>query len=625
MKKMSLADENVKYLLKQLSLVLIGMTICRIVFYAFNAESFPNISIQDFILGIWFDCITIAYYFLPFIAISLLPKIQSLKGIQFILTSYYFLISALMFALNLMDIEYFKFTGKRSTFDLFAILGAGNDFSQLATSFITDFWFIILIWCLLLFALFKIWRKIQIKQTTFSWFKKTTWLVITVGFTVFISRGGLVLKPIGIIEASQYANPENTTLVLNTPFTMLKSYGKQGLEEKNYFSEQELDQLFNPKKKSHPQHILPKNTNVVVIMLESFGNEYVGAYNQKETYTPFFDSIIQEGWSFKYGISNGKKSIEAVPSILASMPSLMDNPYISSNYANNQINSIPSILKKFGYSSAFYHGATNGSMRFNGFSAHMGFDHYVGRFEYHNDAHFDKTWGILDEYFNPWAAKEMTKLPTPFFSTLFTLSSHHPYYVPERHRKHLKKGPHPICMSINYGDYALRKFFEEAKKQPWYTNTLFILVADHTPFSTNALYSQKRFLYQIPVVFYDPQGRLPKKMETTIFQHMDILPTVLDLLDIETPYYAFGNSYFSKEPREAITYMEGSYYYFLHEHMYIFSKDKARNLYNFSSRKNKYEDSLTYYPEEKKWASKRIQAIIQRYNHDLPLNKTTYK
>jgi phosphoglycerol transferase MdoB-like AlkP superfamily enzyme len=424
------------------------------------------------------------------------------------------------------------------------------------------------------------------------------------------------------MEASQYANPENSAFVLNTPFTMLKSYGKERLEIKHYYSEQEEKTIFNPIQVSQPQHILPDGTNVVIIMLESFGNEYVGAFNHGVSYTPFFDSLIGHSLTFEHGFANGKKSIEAVPAIIASIPSLMDNPYISSPYGNNKIESLATILKKHGYETGFYHGATNGSMRCDGFAAQAGFDHYFGRYEYNNDAHFDKTWGILDEYFNPWTARKLSELKQPFFGTLFTLSSHHPFSVPTHMRNIVINGPHPICASINYGDYALRRFFEEARKQPWYNNTVFVLVADHTPASEDKIYSQRRFMYQIPIVFYHPGKKIVAKRDPEIFQQMDIMPTILDLLNIKTKFYSYGKSYYQKSEREALTYIEGSYYYFKNHHMYTFSNEKARNLLDFTIRKEHTNDSLSYYKVESKAVERRLKAIIQRYNRDLIHNKT---
>lgn len=616
---------GVKPLFQRLAIIFVMMTITRLLFYGSNSASFTSISLTDYCVAAWFDSMTITIYFSPFIFISLIPMPEKwFKIKEFFLKFYFHCVSGLMIALNLMDIEYFKYTSKRSTFDLLTILGTGSDIQQLATTFIKDFWLIILIFIGILFINEWFYRKTKAIFTPL----KPIILGLTIRFIVIfplffvLSRGGFQLRPIGIVEASQFSNPENSAFILNTPLTMLKSYGKERLELKNYFTEKQNKLLFNPIQTSHPQHILPDETNVMIIILESFGNEFVGAFNHGKSYTPFFDSLINQSLSFEYGIANGKKSIEAVPSIIASIPSLMDNPYISSPYGNNKVNSLVSILKKKGYDSGFYHGATNGSMRFNGFAAQLGFNHYFGRYEYNNDQHFDKTWGILDEYFNPWTAQQLSKLKQPFIGTLFTLSSHHPYFVPNRWKDKVIKGNQPICASISYGDISLRKFFETAKKQPWYNNTLFVLVADHTPATTSDLYNDRRFKYQIPIVFYHPKKLLPVKREKKIIQQLDIMPTVLDLLNIKTNFYAYGQSIYKNTEREAFTYLEGSYFYFVKNHLYSFTNEKARNLYDFTDRKKSPTDSLSFYKREMKQVENRFKAIIQRYNRDLIHNKT---
>jgi phosphoglycerol transferase MdoB-like AlkP superfamily enzyme len=612
-------------LFQRLSIILMMMTLSRLLFYSFNSASFNSISFFDYCIGLWFDGMTITIYFAPFILISLLPSPEKWVNIkELILKIYFHLVSSLMIALNLMDIEYFIYTSKRSTFDLLTILGTGSDIQQLALTFVKDFWLIIL--CFVVIILINEWLYRKTKSV-FTPLKPMA-LALSIRFIVILplfvvlSRGGIQLRPMGIVEAAQFSKPENSAFILNTPLTMLKSYGKERLEVKNYFSEQENDRLFNPIQVSQPQHILPDGTNVMIIILESFGNEFVGAFNDGKSYTPFFDSLIKQSLSFEYGIANGKKSIEAVPSIIASIPSLMDNPYISSPYGNNNVNSLVTILKKKGYDSGFYHGATNGSMRFNGFAAQLGFNHYFGRFEYNNDQHFDKTWGILDEYFNPWTAQQLSNLKQPFIGTLFTLSSHHPYYVPAKWRNKVIKGNQPICASISYGDISLKKFFETAKKQAWYDNTLFVLVADHTPATANQLYNDRRFKYQIPIVFYHPKKLLPVKKESKIIQQLDIMPTILDLLNIDTKYYAYGQSIYKNSEREAFTYLEGSYFYFTKNHLYTVTNDKVRNMNDFTIKKMSTTDSLSFYKKETKRVEKRIKAIIQRYNRDLIHNKT---
>lgn len=617
-------------LLLRIAILLLLMTATRIVFYFYNLDSFAHIHFTDWLAGIWFDLSTLGLLLMPFIVFSLLPqKWQNNLIIRILQALTFFIPALLIVALNLMDTAYYNFTLKRSTADLFVIVSAGNDVGQLLTSFISDYWFLILLFIIGVYGLAKLYKKTSFrkwKENNHSSLKKELIaFFVIIPLFILIGRGGIGLRPISSIDATLFTQPENSALVLNSAFTLLKSIGKDDLTEQHYFPEKEATKLFNPIRTSEPQHILPDGTNVMIIMLESFGNEWVGKFNHAKSFTPFLDSLLDQSWYFEYGISNGKKSIEAVPTISASMPTLMDNPYISSAYCNNQIESLPGILKKHGYSTGFYHGATNGSMRFNSFASQLGYQEYYGRFEYNNDKHFDKTWGILDEYFNPWTARQLTKMKAPFMANLFTLSSHHPYFVPEKWRSLVKKGPHPIAKSIHYGDISLRKFFQQAEKEPWFKKTLFVIVADHTPSSNSELYNQRTEMYRIPIAFYDPSGKLPRKREKVIFQQADIMPTVLDLVNIKTKYYSIGNSYFSKEPREAVTYLEGAYYYFQGDKLLVYSNDKIRSLVNFTIRTKNPQNLLPSKKEEAEKMAKRLKAIIQRYNHDLIHNQTVVR
>lgn len=623
----SLFPPYIQALLVRLLAVILTLTITRVIFYANNSGSFSHVAWTDWLVGVWFDLVTICLIFIPFIGLSILPfPFRENRWYKLLQKLTFHLPFLLAIALNLVDTEYFNFTQKRSTADLFAIVSAGNDIGQLLTTFIKDFWFLIVCFIVLFVAMEWFYRKTERYYTRKpygpSWKKETLFFVVIVPLVILLGRGGTTLKPISAIDATLYTEPQNAALVLNTSFTILKSLGKDDLVDKQYFKPSVEQKFFNPIHTSQPQHLLPDKTNVMVIMLESFGNEWVGAFNDTTSYTPFLDSLIGESWTFEYGLSNGKKSIEAVPAITASMPSLMDNPYISSAYSNNAIRTLPGIMKENGYSTAFYHGATNGSMRFNSFAKQAGFEEYFGRFEYGNDAHSDKTWGILDEYFEPWTARQLTKQKAPFFATMFTLSSHHPYYVPPHWKGKLKTGKYPICRSINYGDVSLRMFFEQAKKEPWYNNTLFVLVADHTPSTSSSFYSERTQMYRIPIVFFYPQaGKLPKKREKVIFQQIDIMPTIFDLVNLNTHYYSIGKSYFSGDVRESVTYLEGSYYYFQGDYMLVFSGDEPHSLVKFTG-KQKHKQHLPVNSATGKAMTQRLKAIIQRYNHDLIHNQT---
>lgn len=632
MKKIiNLIPIHVKILLKRLLIPLTFLSITRILFYFFNASSFSTARITDFISGIWFDAIAICLAYLPFAFIYLFPlPIRGYRLFRFVMKTLFFTTTLVIIALNLLDFEYFAYTSKRSTMDLFSVLAAGSDLKQNITSFISDFWHLLLILFVCMIIIWKWYKKIGEPTETFQTKPKLFYpiniiaMCVVIATFIVIGRGGFQLRPVGILEASNFTSSQNTALVLNTPFTMMKSWDQKGLEEPNYFSSiEETEKYFNPVQISQPLELLPDSSNVVILILESFGSEFIGFTNNGgASYTPFLDSLMTQSLTFSHSFANGKKSIEAVPSILASMPSLMNDPYITSSYGSNKLLGLPELLKKFGYESAFYHGATNGSMNFDIFAKSIGFDYYIGRKEYNNESHTDATWGVLDEYFEPWSAKQMSKLNPPFLATMFTLSSHHPYFIPEKWKNKVKKGPQEICASINYGDHSLRLFFETAKKQKWYKNTVFILCADHSPASVTPFYNLRTNIYQIPMAIYDPSGKIKPEKKQGIFKQLDIYPSILDLLNIKTPFYSYGQSIFQNKENQSFSYLEGVYYYFKDGQMLTFSNNQARNLYCYDNWSNSLVDSISYLKPQVKEYEKTLKAIIQRYNHDLIRNQT---
>jgi phosphoglycerol transferase MdoB-like AlkP superfamily enzyme len=600
--------------------------ITRFIFFYHNTSDFQDVVVQDYLVASWFDIVTIGLVFLPYAFFFFFPgSFFSWKGYSLFLRFQYLLLIVFLLFFNLIDVEYFTYTKKRSTMDVFEMVQGGNDLSQQIASYFRDFWFVMLVFVFLVFITNKVFSFTfnRYKQTKSKLFPNIVMFLFFLSLHVIIGRGGLVLKPISPIDASQFTKVENAGFVLNTPFTIIKSWNKKGLEEKEFMSLEKELSLFNPIQTSNPQRLLPDNTNVVVLILESFGNEWLGAAGSNPSYTPFLDSLITKSLYFENGIANGKKSIEAVPAIFASIPSLLDQPYISSVYGNNTIEALPTVLKKKGYTSAFFHGATNGSMKFDGFAAQAGFDHYFGRTEYNNEAHYDKSWGILDEYFNPWTARQLSAIKQPFLASLFTLSSHHPFYIPPHMRGKLRKGKEPICEAIHYGDYSLKLFFEEAKKQAWFENTLFILCADHTASSTNPIFNQRAEMYKIPIIFYHPKGLLPHEKKRELIQQIDIYPTILDLLNLDTKFYSFGKSAFKNIENQCFNYIEGTYNYFKKDKVLTFSNGVARNLLCGNSRTKLAVDSLSFYKNESRKMEQRLKAIVQRYNRDLIRNQTT--
>ena len=542
----------------QLGLIWFFLLIYRFCFLIQNKVFFPDFGLYEYLVGSWFDLITISLFLFPFIIFSTIPLPQIINKYRRILDWVLFVPPVIViFFFNSWDIAYFSFARKRISYDYFKFIISENEASVLAGDFISEFWWIILVFILTLLIVFYFFFKLKQEYSDPKDWRSWSKFVLTAGLFLVIGRGGFQLRPVGVLEATNYCSLQNSPAVLNSAFTILKTYDSEGLERKTYFKKENLNALFNPFQRSNPSGFLPDKTNVVFVLFESYGSMYVGP-NNPESYTPFLDSILKESMYFEYGVANSRTSMDGLPSVVASIPSWMNESFILSSYGMNQFQSLPSILKKRGYSSAFFHGATNGSMRFDAFTAAAGFDRYFGRSEYPVSSHYDGHWGIPDHYFMPWSVVEINKLSEPFFTMIFTISSHHPYQIPKDFQSKVKQGPDPICKAISYSDYAFHEFWKKAKGQEWFENTLFIFCADHVGPTGRKDRSNLEWSFKIPIAYYHPKQELPKVAANISTQQIDIMPTVLDLLNIETDFFAMGTSYFSNFELPKVVYQGGN-------------------------------------------------------------------
>ncbi len=420
--------------------------------------------------------------------------------------------------------------------------------SKLLPQFMRDYWYLLLLWFLFIFLLAFWYKQITIRPAKDSAKNRPLLnyllFLVIVALSTIGARGGLQRVPIDVVNAGGMVNIEDIPIALNSPFTIIKSFGQKNLEPLNYFSAEELKELYSPH--HHFNYPQMQKKNVVVLILESFSKEYT-ALGRGYGITPFLDSLMQESLVFSNAFSNGTKSIEGIPAILSSLPSMMPNPFINSIYANNAQTSFASVLAAEGYETAFFHGGINGTMNFTDWAALAGYSHYYGRNEYNNEKDFDGFWGITDEPFLEYAAQNINRMKAPFHAAIFTLSSHHPYFVPDKYKGKFKSTPLENSASIGYADYALRKFFETAKKMPWYNNTLFVLTADHTGISEDPFFTNEVGLSSIPIAFFAPADTALKGVYAQSFSQIDILPSVLDYLHYNKAFFAFGNSMNEKQ------------------------------------------------------------------------------
>lgn len=445
------------------------------------------------------------------------------------------------------------------------MLFLSSDTGTMVPKYIAEFWYLTMLWIVLL-ACMICWfpRKVD-KQLMFPIVISRLKLLpiplaIILFCTGFVVSRGLEPKPIRLITANKYVAPGYIPLVINTPFTILNSINQYTESLSSYFPSEEAEHYFQPVRTLRTGDEFRKQ-NVVIIILESFGKEYVETISDDgESYTPFLDSLLDVGLNCTRAFANGRTSMDAMPAIVGGFPSLLNTSYIASIYSVNNIRGLAFLLKQKGYSTSFYHGAKNGSMGFDLFTKAAGIDEYYGRSEFKDDKYYDGAWGIWDEHFFQYMANNLDRTAEPFFSVLFTLSSHEPYNIPESLNTVLPEGPQ-VLRAVAYTDYALQSFFHTASKMPWYTNTLFVLLADHTSVAISKDYKSPFRSVQIPILYYAPGDPELHGEYTKVTQQLDVMPSVLDYLNFSETFTSFGNSIFSEknEYRFSVNYDHTSY------------------------------------------------------------------
>ncbi len=629
-------------LVKRLLLVFVLFTICRILFYIFNYQYFSALTwfetLKLFFFGLRFDLVPIVTIHVVFIALHILPgRFKNFTFYQYLLKVLFFTANIALIICNLADIEYFQYTNKRSNFFHVKSLGfgdVGNDFLIMLPQYLKDFWYLVVILLILSYIMWYFYPKLDKSKNLLSRVSFFSILVqLAFIFTVsvlwiYAFRGGFDVKPLRVINAAKYTDSRYVALVLNTPFTIMKSIGKNQLEERHYFAENEAIRYFNPHQKSEFQNDSNYRVkNVVIIILESFSCEYVGCLNRDKSgkaigYTPFLDSLASKSMIFSRAFANASQSIEALPAIFSGIPALMENPYISSEYSANTINSIASVLKPMGYHSAFFHGATNGTMGFDNFCYVAGFQEYYGRKEYKNEKDFDGNWGIYDEEFLQYTAQTINKFRQPFVASVMTLSSHHPYSIPKRYANRFPKGTLLIHESIAYTDFALRKFFETASRMSWYSNTMFVLTADHTSLSTQKKYSTKVGRFRIPIVYFCPSDTTLCGVNETVTQQTDILPTVLAYVKNKQEFFAYGNNALSTNNQHFATMLTSGVYQIIeNENVLSFDGEKCISMFNYQNDSLLTKNILPQTGTVKPAMESKIKSIIQHYNNCMINNK----
>lgn len=596
--------QEIVALLYRIFLAFFFYQIARLLFWFFNKNLIPIDSVSEYLnlayRGIAFDTTAILYVNSLFILLSIIPiVVNTKKAYQKFLFYLYFITNGISYGMNFGDFVYFKFSQARLTTAAMNVAQHESNVGKVFLLSIVEHPFVI-VWFVILMALWIfLYNKVKVE------FKKPVKLIpyfifsiLTLCLTALLVVGGIrgdfrhSTRPINLVDANRHVTkPAQANVVLNSVFSFFRTMNTNNFQEVHFVDEKFINENIHPYKLYTREEVDPK-PNVVIFILESFGKEYSGAFNKNSkienfvSYTPFFDSLAAKSLIATNAFANGRQSIHGMSSILAGIPTLKD-AFTSSPYSNQKIQSIVSVSNEMGYDTSFFHGAPNGSMGFLGFGNILGFKHYYGKTEFNNDAEFDGIWGIWDEPFFQYFAKTLNQKKNPFMATMFSVSSHHPFKVPEKYKGKIKKGPLEIHEPIGYTDYALKQFFKTAEKMPWFDNTIFVFVADHTNQVGYPEYEKSMNRFAVPILFYSPNPKYQLQGEITEpAQQMDIYPTLADLMGYNKKIRSWGRSLVTDKKEDYMIINSDSIneQFIIGNYIYLFNGKEVTGIYTIEDK-----------------------------------------
>ena len=638
-----------------LMMVYVTYFLARLIYLAVNYSYFSQGLTFDHLIemfggGLVFDTSAILVTNSLYIVLMLLPcgvrRQESGVRRQQICRWVFVVINGLALAVNLCDAVYFRYTMRRTTTTVFSEFSNEENLGSVFLTEALHHFYLVIAFLLMVWGLYRFYSRYTLKQNYRWWHYDVACLLSLVVFIPFVVagiRGGFTtaVRPITISNANQYVNrPIEAALVLNTPFSLYRTIGKNVFEVPQYFgSEEELEAVYSP---IHNREGGASDTganmnrkNVVILIVESFGREYIGALNKTlengnyKGYTPHVDSLIAKSVTFSHSYCNGRKSIDGMPSVLSGIPMFVE-PFFLTPASMNEVSGIAKLLAGEGYQTAFFHGAQRGSMGFMAFARSTGFQAYYGREDYCADSRFggdkdfDGMWAIWDEPFLQYYGAKMSEMKEPFMTAVFTASSHHPYHVPEKYKDTYPEEGIIIHKCIRYTDMAIGRFFDYASKQPWYQNTIFVLTSDHTNLTDHAYYETDLGGFCSPIIIFEP-GNTERQAEIQdkIAQQIDIMPTVLGMLGYQKPYLAFGIDVLNTPAEDtwAVNYLNGTYQYVKHGHVLQFDGTRTKAVYALtdSLMQHNIAGRLSQQPQ----MERELKAIIQQYMERMTQDRMT--
>ena len=543
------------YIIQLFIFWLIYFFITRICFVIYHyrkiIETDPGGILQSFFSGLKLDISIISYLvLLPFI-LWIVRNFYTNNFLDKIALYYHYVLIVVLSLLGTANIRIYGDWGTLLNYRALSYLthpkevAASLNFME-TTAFMVLSAFI----CLMGIVLF---RKLTGKKITLSTLKLPLKfsLICIVPLALFIGlRGGMQTIPIN--ESAAYFSKfqihnhiatNNIWYLVNNTIKSLESKENSYVYFEDAKAKSIVSELYKTGNDSAFSILKTSTPNVVFIILESYTADIIASLGGESAITPNFENLVKEGVLFTDIYSSGFRTDQGIVAILSGFPSQPNNSII---HNPGKVEKLPNICDHFiknDYRTSFYYGGEIGFANMNLYLINSGFDKIISVNDFTSNEEKGK-WGVQDEHVLDKQLKNLNKETSPFFSVLLTLSTHEPFEVPMETPYNGNDEADKFRKAAYYTDRCLGKYFSEAKKEKWYDNTLFVLVADHghrLPAHNDTHNPAGR---KIPLLFYG--GAIKDEFKGTRINktgnHHDIPATLLYQLNTSTKNYKWSKN-----------------------------------------------------------------------------------
>jgi phosphoglycerol transferase MdoB-like AlkP superfamily enzyme len=546
---------SIPYFIRFLTIIyLIGLsifTLLRLVLILHTAPNsiflFDPITLKSFAIGFQFDSVILAYILALPLILLFFQTLFLIKGkwlLRFVVV-YLSLFFPVLFFIAIADIPYFKFFSNRLSEASFQWLGSLDVVFKMIVGNQENFIFLIISILATGFSVYFFYSFTHRKLVGINWDeqRENTKLKFLNGYFAlaiilcFLGMRGSIMRPIRQGDAFYSNNPYLNQIGLNAAYSIMKSYVTKVKLMDNEIAlknTQELLRIENPLTNISPIARLVqtdstmRKPNIVLVLMESMSANYMSTFGNPNNLTPNLDSLTKQSWFFENAYSAGIHTNNGVFSSLFSFPALKRIRPMST-VPINTYSGLPFTLKKNGYKNYFF---STHNENFDNLSVFIPQNFYDDLFTA-EDFPSDKIvgpYGVPDDYLFTYASQKFSEFNsnTPFFATILTTSNHDPYILPDYYKNsHSEKD----LNAVSYADWSIGNFLKEAKKAPWFDNTIFIFVSDHGLKVGNNPYDLPLSYHHIPIIFYSPKLLPEPIVYPNFIGQIDIFPTLMGVLN----------------------------------------------------------------------------------------------